>query len=129
MSLQALNLACQRGQRSLFENLDFTVRPGEALLLRGENGSGKSSLLRILAGLILPTAGSVCWQGADVCDQEAEYHAAMLFIGHLSGLKADLNSIENLDFMAALAGGDRLMTAADALARLGLRKDIARLSC
>lgn len=97
--LQAVRLTCQRGEALLFRDLDFTVEAGEALVVRGANGSGKTSLLRILAGVAAPVSGEVYWRGnagrAGRCRETA-------YLGHTAPLKDELSVIENLSFALAL---------------------------
>jgi heme exporter protein A len=102
--LQALDLACVRGDRRLFRGLSFAVEPGQVLRVEGANGAGKTSLLRLLAGLGLPAAGEVHWQGRPVRRQREAYGAALVYLGHLTGLKDELTPIENLRVDAGLAG-------------------------
>ena len=98
------DLACQRGDRLLFEGLGFALDPGQLLLLTGPNGSGKSSLLRLLAGLGTPAAGRIRWRGRAI-DEDAPAHRQRLrFLTHLDGVKPALTVIENLRFWSALMG-------------------------
>ena len=95
-------LACIRGERSVFSNLDFALGAGETLVLTGPNGSGKSSLLRMMAGLLPPVSGAVEWEGANIAE-DRELHAARLhYVGHLDAVKLALTVAENLRFWAAL---------------------------
>lgn len=102
--LAAQDLACIRGDRVLFKNVGFTLPPGGLLYVLGENGSGKSSLLRLLCGLLMPEAGSVSWCGEKIGQASESYQSNLLYIGHLNGLKDDLTAIENLQISARLAG-------------------------
>jgi len=102
--LAAAGLACERGERRLFEDLDFELSAGEALLVVGGNGHGKTSLLRILSGLSLPAAGEVRWRGAPIRAVREDYGRALAWLGHADGVKADLTPLENLRFAAALRG-------------------------
>ncbi|MCB5183617.1 cytochrome c biogenesis heme-transporting ATPase CcmA [Methylobacillus gramineus] len=97
------NLACVRGDRLLFKNMSFALSAGELLYVRGENGAGKSSLLRILSGMLIPEQGSVLWDGRDVINGNEQYRLDSLFISHLNGLKDDLTLVENLRFSSYLA--------------------------
>ena len=99
--LTASEITGVRGGRRLFENLSFEVRPGELLRILGPNGTGKSSLLRLLAGLSLPARGAVQWQGRPIQDQLSEYRREMLFLGHALALEPELTPTENLQFFAA----------------------------
>ena len=102
--LSAAALACRRGTRVLFQGLDLEVRPGRIVWVRGHNGSGKTSLLRLLAGLTRPAAGSVCWRGKPITELAEEFGRELLYIGHAPGLKDELSVAENLAFAAGLAG-------------------------
>lgn len=114
-------LACVRGGRDLFTNLSFGVPSGTLLRVSGANGAGKTSLLRILCGLLLPSAGEVLWRDAPVRRQRESYWRELRYIGHLAGIKDEFTATENLIFSAALSG--TAITAAvarDALEQLGL---------
>jgi heme exporter protein A len=91
-----------RGERCLFQNLEFALNPGELLLLEGLNGSGKTSLLRAIAGLLSLESGEIRWNGDSTTGQRQEFHASMVWYSHRTGLKGDLTFLENLQFEAAL---------------------------
>lgn len=114
--LDARDLACLRGERVVFAGLSFTLAPGGALLLTGANGAGKSSLLRLLAGLIAPAEGLLLWQGEDALADRAAHARRLRYVGHGDALKPALTARENLAFFARLWGGD----PESALAALGL---------
>lgn len=103
-ALQARALACERGGRRLFEGVDFALSEGQALWLSGGNGSGKTSMLRLLAGLGLPAEGEVLWRGQPVRELREEFHRQLLYCGHAAGIKDDLAAWENVACNAALAG-------------------------
>ena len=120
-TLEAHNLACQRGDRTLFSGLTFTLSPGELLQVAGPNGSGKTSLLKILCGISSPIEGEVLWQGKNARKQGEDFRANMLYLGHHNAVKEDLSALENLRIAATLAGeplGEK--QALDALDRIGL---------
>jgi heme exporter protein A len=100
--LSGREVACMRGGRIVFANLDFGFAPGELVVLRGPNGAGKSSLLRVLAGLVAPASGTLAWHGADIADDPAGHRARLQYVGHLDALKANLTAREHLRFHAAL---------------------------
>lgn len=102
--LSVHNIACARGERTLFKDLSFQVNAGELLYVRGENGVGKTSLLRLLVGLAKPIAGEVKWNGAPIEKSQEEFRKEMLYLGHHGALKGELSAIENLKFSAAMDG-------------------------
>ncbi|HVI90883.1 MAG TPA: heme ABC exporter ATP-binding protein CcmA [Dongiaceae bacterium] len=120
---EARDLACQRGERVLFAGLDFRLGAGEALLLKGANGSGKSSLLRLAAGLLRPAAGAFLWNDQPIRRDGDAHHRRLIYLGHADALKAGLTVEENLRFWADLAGLTRDTAGsvvAQALDTLGL---------
>jgi heme exporter protein A len=102
--LAATDLACERGGRTLFSALSFGLRPGELLRVAGANGSGKTSLLRILCGLLAPAAGTVQWQGNDITALREDYSTRLVYVGHAPAVKDDLTAAENLAITCRLAG-------------------------
>ena len=121
-SLRANALTCVRGERTLFTGLDFEVFAGQWLHVRGENGIGKTSLLRLLSGLTKPAAGEIFWNEQLISADPSEYHRNLLFLGHRDSLKEDLTALENLSIATALDGiavtEDEILLA---LHRFGLR--------
>jgi len=108
-SLQGLtthSLACIRGERAVFAGLDLQVKPGRALLLSGANGSGKSSLLRVLAGLLPAAGGRITWEGTDIAEDSDAHRARVAYVGHADPLKPSMTATENLRFWAQLYGLD-----------------------
>jgi heme exporter protein A len=97
-------LDCIRGDRMVFESLNFTVSAGEVLVLSGPNGSGKSSLLRVMAGLLRSSAGHLSRDGADVRDDPDAHCADLHYVGHQDAIKPALSVAENVAFWAALRG-------------------------
>jgi len=102
--LVADDLACRRGERLVFAGVSFRLPAGGALLLTGTNGSGKTSLLRILATLIRPAGGRLLWGAAPVGAVVAAYRAQLDFVGHQDGVKPGLTPRETLAFWAVLRG-------------------------
>ena len=100
--LSANDLTLIRGERCLFQGLGFALNRGELLLLEGQNGSGKTSLLRAIAGLLSLESGAVSWNDRPILSQRQEFHGAMAWLSHNTGLKSDLNLVENLRFEASL---------------------------
>jgi heme exporter protein A len=120
--LTATGLSCIRGERRLFAGLDLAVGPGEWLHVQGENGAGKTSLLRILASLSPPAEGEIRWCGKPIGELAEDYRRALLFLGHHGAVKEELTPFENLMLAAQLDGSTLDEAAAlKALARFGLR--------
>lgn len=125
--LEAYDLACRRGDRDLFAGINFRLNEGELLHLQGQNGSGKTSLLRILIGLLPPTAGNVHWCGRPVRAHIEEYRAQLCYLGHLNAIKEELTPLENLLTSTRLTASElSCEEAMDALSQLGLagREDL-----
>ena len=101
---QVSAVSCEHEQQSLFAPVTFTLNAGEVLLLEGANGSGKSSLLRILCGLATPAAGEVRWKGKLIADVRDEYVDEMHYVGHQNGLKLGLTATENLALLSCQQG-------------------------
>jgi heme exporter protein A len=121
--LTAQGLGCVRGDRLLFKNVGFRLKAGGLLHVRGENGSGKSSLLRMLCGLLPPEAGDVMWNGEDIRHHADTYRANLLYIGHLNALKDDLSAAENLIISSRLSGqGHEMNEVHAALQAVGLAR-------
>ena len=102
--LEVINLTCVRGTRRLFKELSFSAASGELVELRGPNGSGKTSLLRILCGLAMPAAGEVRWNGTGIRSLGEEYFGAVAYLGHQNAVKDELTAIENLRISSAVCG-------------------------
>ena len=110
-----------RGDRCLFKGLSFALNPGELLLLKGRNGSGKTSFLRAIAGLLELESGSVVWNEVAVTREPQVFKNSLVWMAHQVGFKGDLTLLENLHFKAALrpqSGQD----IEDVLNRLGLNR-------
>ena len=106
----------------MFEGVNFTLAPGQALHLEGDNGVGKTSLLRIVCGLSPAHEGQVLWDGVPTQDHPVRYRQSLFYLGHGLSLKEELSALENLQFDAAVTG--RTLShqqALMALARMGLR--------
>ena len=118
--LETMALACERGGRRLFSDLAFALQAGGLLRVRGANGTGKTTLLRTLAGLTRPAAGEVRWRGRAVGD---DYRKEMLFLGHAAAIKDELTVFENLEFSCRLSGLEiPVSRIRDALERLGIAR-------
>lgn len=118
--LAARDLACRRGGRLIFADVAFSLAPGDALVVVGANGTGKTSLLRLLAGFAQPAAGQILWDGEDIALDFAGHRARTHFLGFADGLKALLTVGENLAFLAALLGNRDRAPPPAALAHFGL---------
>lgn len=118
--LEARSLSCVRGTRLLFEDISFQIRPGEIRQVRGTNGTGKTSLLRILCGLSLPEHGEVLWDGTPIDQDRTGYHAQLAYVGHAPGLKLDLTARENLLFTLSLQATQEHVDIDVVLERVGL---------
>lgn len=122
----AHDLAVFRGDRCLIRGLSLDVGPGDIVHLVGPNGCGKTSLMRVLAGLGTPEHGEVRWRGQPLRSHEAAFLQNTAWLGHSAGLKGDLTLDENIQFDNALRRGaaqDRIDTVLDALG-LGARRDV-----
>lgn len=100
--LQAHDLTCVRGEKTLFSNLNLAVTAGQCLHVRGANGVGKTSLLRLLAGLSKPETGKVLFSGSSIHQSSEVYRRQTVFLGHRDALKEDLTALENILMFAAL---------------------------
>lgn len=122
MSLCMNELACIRGSRQLFGGLSLEIEPGQLLRVHGANGAGKTSLLRMLCGLLQPAHGQVLWHGKPLAVQRDSLGRDLVYLGHAAALKDELSPLENL--LDACALGGRVPTAPAAMAALqgaGLR--------
>jgi heme exporter protein A len=116
--IEIKELECVRDHTPLFSNLNFKAETGTITQIGGENGSGKTSLLRILTGLAPAESGQVLWRGKPIQKRRADYAEALTFIGHLPGIKAQLSPLVNLCWLAPSAGRPDYFQA---LAEVGLR--------
>jgi heme exporter protein A len=105
-----------RGDALLFRELSFGLKGGSLLHVAGRNGAGKTSLLRMLCGLLLPEAGEIRWRGKSIRSQREEYHGELLFLGHANAVKDEFSALENLRVACAVAG--RAVSETQALAAL-----------
>jgi heme exporter protein A len=119
VSLCAETLSCGRGDRTLFSGLSFSLESRGALVVRGRNGSGKTSLLRVLCGMRAPDAGRVTWGGTCISRLGARYNGQLAYVGHTDGVKRELTVHENLR-MAQVLGRRSDRTLDDALRQVGL---------
>ena len=115
------SLFCERDDRVLFKDLDFELREGQVLQIKGSNGSGKTTLLRNLCGLNDGYKGDISWYGRPIGECREEFYSSLAYIGHRVGVNKVLTPLENLRWSCSLqqvVSDDELM---DALAKVGLR--------
>ena len=114
------NLSCQRGYKLLFENLSFELNSGEVLKVSGPNGSGKTSLMKILAGLSSFETGSIDYDDTKINSEK--YNLNFLYLGHLAALSPELSCLENLKYTMRLGNDNLDLDFSDALKKVGLEK-------
>ncbi len=117
--LQTRDLSCVKDDRTLFAELNIDLKAGQILLVEGKNGSGKTSLLRILTGLSLPESGEVLWEGEPISEVGADYYEQVNYVGHHDGIKRDLTCLENLRLVQAM-GKPEPIDLDDALEKVNL---------
>src|ERR1700759_4711457 len=116
MRLSGRGVRCVRGGREVFANLDFETASGEVLAVTGPNGSGKTSLLRLIAGLLVPAAGAIALDGGEA---ELTLPEQAHYLGHRDALKPALSVLENLAFWRDFLGGE-VVDAGESLTSVGL---------
>lgn len=125
--LKLENLACQRGDKMLFAGLDFSFQQGDFVQIEGHNGIGKTSLLRILAGLASPLIGKIYWQGEETKSIRESFQQDLIYLGHQAGVKPELTPWENLRFYQKVSqaeqGDEILWQALETVGLIG-REDI-----
>lgn len=128
--IEAVDLTCERGERLLFSGLSFSAENGTLLRIAGPNGTGKTSLLRMMCGLLEPTSGEIRWKGGNIRKLREEYWKDLAYIGHLNGVKDDLTVRENLRVSVRVAGRSateaQLAQALDAVGLAGFEDTMAR---
>lgn len=121
---RAEGLSLSRGPRCLFKDLSFQLRRGEALILRGANGSGKTSLLRVLAGFTTPDAGALFWNQQCLKPLAITSRRLLFYVAHANAIKDELSALENLQDALRIDGVASAAlspaTILDALDRVGL---------
>nr|VFK27362.1 MAG: heme exporter protein A [Candidatus Kentron sp. MB]VFK33591.1 MAG: heme exporter protein A [Candidatus Kentron sp. MB]VFK76270.1 MAG: heme exporter protein A [Candidatus Kentron sp. MB] len=118
--LTATDLECYRDDRLLFRDINLLINAGEILQVYGPNGSGKTSLLRILCGLTLPSRGEIRWRGKNITKDRRALLSEITYIGHHNGIKPELSPAENLKIASSLIGREKTITPEVALARFDL---------
>ncbi|MDN3697869.1 MULTISPECIES: cytochrome c biogenesis heme-transporting ATPase CcmA [Vibrio] len=104
--LEVSNLTAIRDERVLFESLSFNIQPGELVQVEGRNGTGKTTLLRIISGLGERDEGTISWKGEQIESSRDTYHQDLLFLGHQTGVKRELTAFENLNFYQSIHGNN-----------------------
>lgn len=125
--LEVSNLTAIRDDRVLFENLQFEIKPGELVQIEGRNGTGKTTLLRIVTGLGDREEGIIKWKGEEVEKSRDVFHQDLLFLGHQTGVKRELTALENLRFYQSIhnnSSSDKEIFAALAQVGLAGREDV-----
>ncbi|MCK5831199.1 MAG: cytochrome c biogenesis heme-transporting ATPase CcmA [Methylococcales bacterium] len=118
--LEVKNIFCERDERILFSEFSFTLNEGEVLQIEGQNGSGKTTLLRILCHLTEAFEGNIFWHGQNVEHSREVFYHALLYVGHLSGVKGVLTAKENLIWMSQLDTALDRISITGALKKVGL---------
>ena len=118
--LETANLECVRSDRMLFTGLNLTLKPGNLIQVEGPNGSGKTSLLRILCGLTEPAQGAVLWCGQNIRRNWLDFMSQVSYLGHTAGIKMDLSPYENLKIARGLGVPKAGVKIDEALEKVGL---------
>lgn len=117
---KAVQIECVKGYDSLFKDVSFELNPGEILRIEGTNGSGKTSLIRILTGLSQAETGEVFWNDSNIEDEPENFNENLVYIGHLNGLKAELSALENLELVRQYLSQTNDISSVHALENVGL---------
>lgn len=129
--LKADHLSCCRENKILFSNLSFEVPFGSILWVSGENGCGKSSLLKILAGFSLAESGQVSWKGRSIQSQDPFFLQSLLYIGHKIAIQPELTPLENLRGLLTVSALQTFVNKdyQAALEAVGLNREVHKLRC
>ena len=119
--LRADNLTYEINDKLILDGISFSVNSGQILFIEGSNGSGKTTLLRILSGLMQTDEGTVSWNGNNIEQERIEYNLQMTYLGHNTGVKAELSTLENIDFFSALSGLEKNCDPVTAMKWAGLK--------
>lgn len=119
--LRADNLTYEINDKLILDGISFSVSSGQILFIEGSNGSGKTTLLRILSGLMQTDEGSVTWNGNNIEEERIEYNQKMTYLGHNTGVKAELSTLENIHFFSALSGLEKNCDPLTAMSWAGLK--------
>lgn len=120
MKLKVENLGCERNEKQLFFGINFDLQTGELIRVDGSNGSGKTTMLRMVSGLLPIEEGMIYWNDGPIHKNREEYMSSMTFVGHKNGIKDELTAGENLAMDRSLALNPSTVTIAEALERLGI---------
>lgn len=121
LELRADNLSYEINDKLILDSISFSVKSGQIFFIEGSNGSGKTTLLRILCGLMQADEGSISWNGIDIEKERIEYNLQVTYLGHNTGVKAELSTLENIHFFSALSGLEKNCDAATAMKWVGLK--------
>ena len=113
-------MTCVRGEETIFSRVDLRAQAAEVVQLKGGNGSGKTSLLRLLCGIARPSAGTIRWNGTDIHHDPEDFRRSVGYVGHERAVCADLTPLENVQFANALGNPRPAAACRDALARVQL---------
>ncbi|WP_082665431.1 cytochrome c biogenesis heme-transporting ATPase CcmA [Pseudoalteromonas sp. H105] len=118
--LHIKSVTCIKQERCLFEDLNFSLKSGQIMQLAGPNGAGKTSLLRIIAGFAAPDEGDVFWRENSITKNYDDFARELLFIGHKTGVNAQLTAVENVRFWLQIQGYSNEQELYPLLAKIGL---------
>ncbi len=118
--LSTENLSYEINDKLILQGISFSIQSGQVLFIEGENGSGKTTLLRIISGLMQADEGHINWNGKTIEDERIEYNQQLTYLGHSTGVKAELSALENINFFSALSGLAQKENPQAAMKRVGL---------
>ncbi len=119
--LRADNLIYEINDKLIINGISFSVKSGEMLFIEGSNGSGKTTLLRILSGLMQADEGQITWNDKSIEDERIDYNQQLTYLGHSTGVKAELSTLENINFFSALSGLPQKENSQTAIEWVGLK--------
>ena len=119
--LRADNLIYEINDKLIINDISFSVKSGEMLFIEGSNGSGKTTLLRILSGLMQADEGQITWNGKSIEEDRIDYNQQLTYLGHSTGVKAELSTIENINFFSSLSGLPQKVNSQAAIEWVGLQ--------
>ena len=119
--LRADDLSYEINDKLILEEVSFSVKSGEMLFIEGSNGSGKTTLLRILSGLMQADKGQITWNGNSIEEDRIEFNQQLTYLGHSTGVKAELSTLENINFFSTLSGLPQKENSRTAIQWVGLK--------